>query len=420
VLAAVALVAAGLAVAAYATLLRAPGDVSNPDVAFDATPTPTATPTPAPRRRKVDDFVWPRYGYTRDHRRVFEPPRPVRGPWRTLWRHRAPALLEFPPVMSGPRLFQLADNGRLAAIAKPTGRVRWERKLGSLAASSPTIVDDTLYVTLLEGAKGSGRGRAVALRARDGAIRWSRTLPSRSESSPLENAGRLYFGTEDGTVYCLRARDGHQIWTYRAAGAVKGSPTLADDKLYFGDYGGQVQAVRASDGKRLWTNTAARALVRGGEYYATAAVAYGRVYVGSTDGRMYSFSARDGRLAWAHQTGGYVYSSAAVDTVPGVGPTIFFGSYDGTFYALNARSGGVRWTYRSGGKISGSPTIVGDTVYFSDLGRSTTLGLRTRTGRVVFQRRQGAYDPVVSDGGHLFLTGRYSLTALAPARGAGR
>jgi outer membrane protein assembly factor BamB len=117
-------------------------------------------------------------------------------------------------------------------------------------------------------------------------------------------------------------------------------------------------------------------------------------------------------VAWAHQTGRYVYSSAAVKDVPDVGPTIFFGSYDGTFYALDAKSGKVRWTFRSGGRISGSPTIVGSTVYFADLGRARTFGLTIWRGKQVFHWDIGAYDPIISDGRHLYLTGNRSLTAL--------
>src|SRR5206468_3608393 len=127
--------------------------------------------------------------------------------------------------------------------------------------------------------------------------------------------------------------------------------------------GGHVQAVRASDGRAVWDSDGGSR----GNFYATAAFAFGRVYVGNTDGREYSFSAADGRLAWAKQTGSYVYSSAAVRDVPGLGPTVYVGSYDGRLYAVNARTGAPRWVYAAGGKISGSPTIVGDTVYFADL-----------------------------------------------------
>jgi outer membrane protein assembly factor BamB len=140
------------------------------------------------------------------------------------------------------------------------------------------------------------------------------------------------------------------------------------------------------------------------------------VFIGATDGRAYSLSTKDGRVAWAHQTGRYVYSSAAVKNVKGRGPMVFFGSYDGTFYALDARSGKVRWTHRSGGKISGSPTIVGDVVYYADLGKAVTVGLKVGSGKVAFKYPIGAYDPIVSDGVNLYLTGNRSLTALEPKR----
>jgi outer membrane protein assembly factor BamB len=403
------------AAAAYLLVLKRPGDIFHADVPFvESTPTPAP---PKPKQGRKPPFTWPMYGFTKDHRRYYGPPNPVKGPWRQVWMHRAPALLEFPPVIYKGAIFQLADNGRLAKIQKDTGKILWKRKLGSLSAASPSVADGKVYVSLLETSHGSGRGRVAALGTLHGRMKWSRELSGRTESSPLLHAGRVYAGSENGTLYAFDAGSGRTIWTYRAAGAIKGSPSLSDDGiLYFGDYGGHVHAVRASNGRRVWSSGAARGLLRSGRFYATAAVAFGRVYIGATDGREYSFSAKDGRLAWAHQTGRYVYASAAVQDVPGLGPTVFFGSYDGTFYALDARTGKVRWTHRSGGKISGSATIIGDTVYFADLGRRITIGLHTRDGSFAFRRSPGAYDPIISDGYRLFLTGNTSLTALEPVR----
>jgi outer membrane protein assembly factor BamB len=402
--------------AAYVLVLKKPGDISNPDVPFiDAEPTPEPTPEPK-KNAKPANFRWPMYGYTKDHRRSFDPGKPLKGPWRAKWKHKASALTEFPPAIAQNRILQLSDDARLVSRDLDTGELKWKRKLGSLSASTPAIVDGRVYVTLLETSKGSGRGRIVCLRFKGGKILWSKKLSSRSESSPLVHNGRVIFGSENGTVYALDAKSGKQDWTYRAGGAVKGSPTLSDEGvLFFGAYGNTMHAVRARDGARIWSKSAGGGL-RGGNFYATAAVAYGRAYIGSTDGRAYSFSTKDGRIAWAHQTGRYVYSSAAIDNVPGRGPMAFFGSYDGTFYALDARSGKQRWTHRSGGKISGSPTIVGNTIYFADLGKARTIGLNTATGKVAFRYDIGAYDPVISDGQHLYLTGNRSLTALEPRR----
>lgn len=391
----------------YLALRQRTGDISHPDVPFSAPPPAAVQP-----KRTVDAFAWPRYGYDKQHTRAYVPPRELRGPWRPVWTYRARALLEFPPVIYRGVTLQLAGDGRLAAITTNTGRVRWRRRLGRLAASTPAVDGGSVYVTILERSRVAKAGRVAALRVSDGGVRWSRPLPSRSESSPLLDGGRLFFGAEDGTLYCLDARSGRVRWTYRAAGPIKGSPTLSGGVLYIGDYGGHVQAVRESDGRQVWSSATAGTLFGSGRFYATPAVAFGRVYIGNTDGREYSFSARSGKLAWARQTGDYVYSSAAVQNVPAVGPTVFFGSYDGRFYALDARSGRTRWTYDSHGKISGSPTIVGGVVYFADLEHFRTVGLSSRTGRPRFGLRRGSFDPVISDGRHLLVTGYDTLTAL--------
>ena len=102
-----------------------------------------------------------------------------------------------------------------------------------------------------------------------------------------------------------------------------------------------------------------------------------------------------------------MYASAAVArTPPGLGPTVYLGSYDGNFYAFNAQSGAIRWKHPAGGKISGSATIVGNVVYYSDLGTKTTAGLDVRTGRKVFFFPDGAFNAVVADDtGTIYLSG---------------
>ncbi len=315
-------------------------------------------------------------------------------------------------MIYGDRIFQLADDGVLSAIDKRTGHPFWNRQLGVLSASTPAVDGKTVYATVLSRDPHSQGGRVAAVDYTTGAIRWSRNLPSPSESSPLLDHGRLYFGSQNGTVYALNARNGNVIWTYHAAGAVKASPTLSSGVLYFGDYSGQVQAVSERTGRRLWRSGSEGALLGSGTFYSTAAVAYGRIFLGNTDGRVYAYDASTGSLDWAYQTGAYVYSSPAVTNAPGWGPTIYVGSYDGNFYALNARTGHVEWSYNAHGRISGSPTIIGRIVYFADLGTHRTIGLGISTGRVLFTMNTGSFDPVITDGKNIYLTGYTGLYAL--------
>lgn len=408
------LVAAGAA-AAFA-VLREPGDISRPDVEFVPEAPPPAAPSPKPKPKAVADrFVWPFYGYSADRRRYLPASSSLRPPFFREWVFRARTLLEFTPVLAGERLFLIGNNGRMWALDKRTGRVLWQRRPGALAAESPAYAKGVVCVTLLARAPGMP-GRAACMKASTGKYLWVRDLPSRAESSPLMYRGRLYFGTEDGTVYAMRVADGAVRWRYRAHGAVKGGLALANDTLYFGDYTGRVYAITRPDGDEVWQvgTSGARFGLGSGRFYATAAVAYGRVYLGNTDGFVYSFAARTGKLAWRKGTGGYVYGSPAVAQVPGARPLVYVGSYDGTFYALDARSGDVRWRYHDGGKISGGATVIGDVVYFSNVGKKTTTGLGARTGRVLLRSRYGAFHPMISDGRRLFQTGSSALYGLRP------
>ena len=393
------LAAAALVFAVYVWAEGRNGDVSNSDVEFK--------PPRAHHHLEIraETFVWPLYGFKAARTRDL--PTDLAPPFKPLWRFNANQLLEFSPILVRGTLYVVRKDSRVYAIDAKTGHQEWTHKVGKLSAASPAYANGRIFVVTLS-------GRIVALNARNGHIRWAKNLGSRSESSPLVIDGSVIFGSESGTLYRVKQSSGKTEWTYEAGGAIKGGPAYADGKIYVGAYGGTVHAVRASSGSRVWrsSTSGARFGFGSGNFYATPAVAYGRVYIGNTDGKVYSFSTASGALGWAHGTGSYVYGASAVDNVEGVGPTVFFGSYDGTFYALNARNGGVRWSYASGGQISGAPTVVGDVVYFSTIDTTNTYGLSTRSGKRVFARSSGAYNPAISDGHRLYLTGYESITAL--------
>ena len=214
----------------------------------------------------------------------------------------------------------------------------------------------------------------------------------------------------------MDAADGDVRWRYDADGAVKGGLALSDGRLFFGAYGGSVYALRQRDGGELWQASSGGGAfgIGGGNFYSTPAVAYGRVYIGSTNGRMYSFRRRLGQDRLEHDTGDYVYASPAVAQVPGAPALVYAGSYSGRFYAWDARTGDERWSRGGYGRISGGATVIGDIVYFADLGNKQTIGLGARTGGEVFEFERGSYNPVVSDGETIYLAGYHAMYALQP------
>ncbi len=196
-------------------------------------------------------------------------------------------------------------------------------------------------------------------------------------------------------------------------GAVKGGMALDDGILYGANYAGQVYAIKASSGQYVWqSSTQGSSFGRGGPVYSTPAVAYGRIFLGSIDSRVYSFDQSNGELVWSHTTGDWVYAAPAVADTPKTEPTVYVGSKDQNLYALDAKTGDVRWQEHIQGVILGAATVLGETVYVAGLGPNVgTYGYNVKTGKQVFESDLGEYSPVISDGHRMYLTGASGVRA---------
>lgn len=395
-------VLAGVGLALYLAAKR-PADVSNPDATFVQEPR-------EPPKPKTEN--WPQYGYDDSRTRYMRTPR-VNPPFgASRWSFQAGKLLEFSPIIVNDVIYFMDKDALFYAMNANNGKVKWKRDMGSLNASAPAFRNGRLFGVNLE------PGQAFALRPRDGKVLWKRDLPGRSESSPVVHNGRVIVGVESGDIFALDAKTGKVRWQLSTEGEVKGGLALDDGTLYAGNYAGEVLAVAASNGQVKWRNgTQGASFGRTGRIYSTPAVAFGRVYFGSIDGRVYSFEADSGELAWSHSTGDWVYPAPAVADTPKSPPTVYIGSKDQNFYALNAKDGSVRWEKRIGGVILGAASVIGETVYVAGLGPNIgTYGFNTRTGKQVFEHELGEYNPVISDGQRLYLTGASAIRAFEPER----
>jgi outer membrane protein assembly factor BamB len=376
-------------------LLRSPSNSSGP--AATSASNPPARPAP----QSTD---WPTYGFDRARTRYL-PTNRVKPPYKQAWSYDAGHLMEYSPIVVGDTLYGIDNNGEAFALNTRDGKPRWRRDVATLNASAPTYSDGRLYISNLE------PGQVQALNAANGKLAWHQSLPGRTESSPLVVGNEVIAGCECGSVYAFNRQSGKQLWSTPVGGAVKASPAFSDGTVYVGDYGGQMTALRASNGAVRWTAST------DGRIYGTAAVAFGRVYAGTLSGSMYAFDQGSGSIDWTTSTGGYVYSGATAAKTPGAPQSVYFGSYDGTVYALDARTGSQRWSRSAAGPVSGAGSMVGGVFYAGDLKTTETFGFRATDGRTVFQSRDGAYNPVISDGRRLYMTGVSVIYALNPAHG---
>ena len=423
-LAAVSLIVVALAVAYLLASGNAPvkkAPVPPPVTTTATTPPPvtttttatTTTPAPPPKSKHVNNFTVAFYGNHRTRTRDFAAIRSLHPPFKQAWRFGGNALLEFPATIWGNNLYLLDDGATVKRVNITTGRQIWLRHVGLLSASTPSLAvrHKELFVSVLSltcGTIGCVNGEVAALSMRSGRILWRFRVPSGSESSPMVVGNSVYFGDQGGTFYSLNIRTGRENWSFQTNGSIKAGADYWGGNLYFGTYGGSFYAVSARTGHDVWTASP------GGQFYSTPAVGYGHVYVGNKNGDAYAFDLRSGALAWSAGLGYYVYGGPAVADIRGLGPTVYIGSYNGHLYALNAATGGVRWSADVPSAISGSATVVNNTVYVSIVYGKGSFGYNARTGARDFYFPDGSYTTAVADHNALFLMGKYTLYKLVP------
>jgi polyvinyl alcohol dehydrogenase (cytochrome) len=105
-------------------------------------------------------------------------------------------------------------------------------------------------------------GAAAALtpeRVRGLTLAWALGFPDATHAwaQPTVTGGRLFVGSQNGTVYALDAKTGCIHWTFSAAGGVRtaiaiGPASNGVRRAYFGDTNATVYALDAETGREIW------------------------------------------------------------------------------------------------------------------------------------------------------------------------
>ncbi len=93
-------------------------------------------------------------------------------------------------------------------------------------------------------------------------LKWAFGFPgaTSARAQPTVAGGRVFVGSQDGTVYALDAKSGCTYWAYKAKASVRSAITLGPGfnnrpTAYFGDGRSAVYALDAATGELLWTRT---------------------------------------------------------------------------------------------------------------------------------------------------------------------
>ena len=237
---------------------------------------------------------------------------------------------------------------------------------------------------------------------------------------------RLLLGCAAGAVVLLGVGGGYVLYVHHQGRDVRGSASVefhappttptprparrADESVAWPTYGFDAARLRFAAGVQLRPPYRSRWIFHGRTLLEfPPAVAYGRVYLPTFDGRFFALDARTGRTIWRRATGRCGWASPAVHrrlvvvTFIGHACDSATPGSDGIVLALDARTGHVRWR-RLIGPTESSPLVVNGLVYVGDW-NGKVYALSAATGRTVWTYQTGdkVKDGVAYAGGHVYV-----------------
>jgi hypothetical protein len=165
-------------------------------------------------------------------------------------------------------------------------RLQWKRQLPPVTPAfrksrlqfdqgyEPIVLGSTMYVAVPH------IDAVVAYATKTGKEKWRFYTAGPVRLAPVAWRDKLYFGSDDGYLYCLNASDGLLQWKFRAVPSarkilgngrlisvwpIRGGPVLADGTIYFAAgvwplEGVFVYALDAQSGQVQWVNDRCGAL----------------------------------------------------------------------------------------------------------------------------------------------------------------
>ncbi|CAF0911320.1 unnamed protein product [Didymodactylos carnosus] len=230
-------------------------------------------------------------------------------------------------------------GGWMYCLNKSNGNLKWESKLGQSIGASPILVGERLYATIEVGLPRANGYLTMLDRSTGDVLFYSDPFGDHSHCTPTISNQRVYLGANTGRFHCLDMNTGRELWHFNTRG--QRARKLYDKQL-------------CKEDSSLCTSTLS-ALQNTGEIKGTASIVDDIVVFGSWDMYIYGLNATTGHEIWSYRVTGLVMSSSAIDTKH---RRVYIGSHSKIFYCLNLDSGHHVWSYETQGRLMSSPILV--------------------------------------------------------------
>ncbi len=276
------------------------------------------------------------------------------------WKYHVDSPIgESSPAYSDGVVFIGDLGGWFHAVNATNGKKLWAFKAGSEIKSSPVVVGDRVLI-------GSYDQHLYCLSTRNGSVIWKVRTNGPVHSTPSISAGVAFIAGCDELFRAIRVSDGQEMFNVSSGAYTGASPAVSGDSAYYGTFDNEVLMVSLKEHRVVWRYQHPQ---RHFPFYSSAAVTRNRIVVGGRDKMVHGLNP-NGKVAWTFATNARVESSPAI-----AAGRVFVGSNDGRFYVLNLDTGAKLWEFNAGAPLSASPAIArGRIVIGSQDGRLYCFG----------------------------------------------
>src|SRR5215218_977467 len=250
-------------------------------------------------------------------------------------------------------------GGWLNAVNATDGKKLWAFKANGEIKSSPVVVGDRVLI-------GSYDEQLYCLSARNGSVLWKFKTNGPVHSTPGITDGMAFIAGCDEMFRAIRISDGKEVFNVSSGAYTGASPALLGGSAFYGTFDNEVLRVNLAERNIAWRYEHPQ---RKFPFYSSAAVTSARVVIGGRDKMVHGLTLA-GKAAWTFMTRARVESSPAI-----AGGRVYVGSNDGRFYVLGLSNGAKLWEFNAGAPLSASPAIAnGRIVIGSQDGRLYCFG----------------------------------------------
>jgi len=234
-------------------------------------------------------------------------------------------------------------------------------------------------------------------RARAGALGFS--------PYPTLYGGLLLKPGQDGKLYCVSPEAGGELWSIQIGERLVGAPVAIESDVFAASDTGFLFKIDLANGSVMMEKKLS------GGVYGSLALAGGRLFFITEDGKLWCLAARDGAPVWSVPVAPDTEATPAVDA-----GTVYCADQQGLARAVATKDGKVLWTTPLGEEFARCPVVLKDRILFG-CGRGKLVALNRGDGEPIWTVEAGTefeYEPVVC-GDKVF----YFVAAPAPDHGTG-